>query len=150
MFVKSVQKLRETQENATPGAEQMNSQSAECISLHMIRDLSKVIQRNFEKDSGIKIPYVDFTQFQTIEFCDDHILINLYDQLLVYQITKSFELVLIRNVENFGSGFCGSSFFLTTNVIVMMFTDYFGKYYVDENTLRRFRFEKAIGKCLAI
>lgn len=81
-----------------------------------------------------------------IEFCFDRILVHLYDQLLIYDISQTFELLLVRNVENFGSGFCGSSFFLSRKIVLMMFCDYVAKYEVEENILRRSKLSKAIRK----
>ena len=98
MFVKS----KSIHPNKNLGSQQSQipkkPKMVETISIHMLKDLKKSSSRNFEIDSGISIDYIDCQQFQVIEFCSDRILVHLFDQILIYDITLDFELILLKNV----------------------------------------------------
>ena len=111
--------------------------TVETLSIHMIKNLKNVYKRNFEVDSGISIKYLDYQPFQMIEFCFDRVLIHLFDQILIYDISQDFQLKLLKNVQHFGSGFCGSAFFVNKEVILMMFSLYVARYNIEENVLER-------------
>jgi hypothetical protein len=119
---------------------------SEILRCYQIQNLSKMCERDFEDDSGVSIKYMDYSPFQMIEFCEDRILVNIYDQLLIYEISVDFELNLLKNVEHFGSGFCGSAFFYDKNVILLTFSKFLGKYYIDENKMERKEIVKSLGK----
>ena len=121
----------------------------EVLRMHQIRDLSRMYERDFEEDSGVSHRFLDHSQFQVIEFCFDRVLVHIYDQLLIYDITKGFELQLVKNVRHFGSGFCGSAFFYSREVIIMAFSRYICKYYIKENRMERKEISKSLGKFLA-